>query len=150
MSLSNWLKKLWKAIRSIFNGFPANLKKAVHTGVIITENIKKFVESPAADILTAIIPGDLDEKVKVALRKSLPAILIQLKLADKCSQASTPEAITACAIETIQTLTGDIKSAFLHNLSIMIAQVAADGKLSWQDGVYIMEWYYQHKFNTAE
>jgi hypothetical protein len=44
---------------------------------------------------------------------------------------------------------GDIKSAFLHNLSILVAQVAADGKLSWGDGVYILEWYYQHEYKAA-
>jgi hypothetical protein len=49
----------------------------------------------------------------------------------------------------LQGLDGDIKSGFLHNLSILLAQVAADGKLTWSDGVYVLQWYYQHEYKTA-
>jgi hypothetical protein len=149
MKIPVWIQKIWKAIQSLFNRIPAELKTAIHTGVVVTENIKTFVESPIADIMTTLIPGETDDKIKAALRAALPTLLIQLKLADSCSGASTPQEITACAIKTLQSLTGDLKSAFLHNLSVLIAQVAADGKLTWQDGAYIMEWYYQHRFKAT-
>ncbi len=149
MKIPVWLKKIWKTIQNLFNRIPAELQSAIHTGVVVTENIKTFVDSPAADILTALIPGETDNRIKIALRAALPAILLQLKLAGSCSNATTPEEITTCAIKTLQSITGDLKSAFLHNLSVLIAQVAADGKLTWQDGAYIMEWYYQHKFKAG-
>jgi len=57
--------------------------------------------------------------------------------------------ITACAVNVLQGLAGDVKSASLHNLSIFIAQAAADGQLSWSDGVTVLEWYYQNEFKTA-
>jgi hypothetical protein len=150
MKISAWLKKIWKSIQKAFIRIPAELKTAIHTGVVITENIKTFVDSPAADILTTIIPGDTDNRIKAALRTALPAILMQLKLADACGDVKTPEEITTCAVKTLHGITGDLKSAFLHNLSVLIAQVASDGKLSWQDGAYIMEWYYQHRFKTMQ
>ncbi|MDT3405091.1 hypothetical protein [Mucilaginibacter terrae] len=148
MSLKNWLKKIWKAIQSLFNSIPADLKSAINIGVTITENIKKFIDSPVADILTVIIPGDIDDKIKAILRAKVPQILLQLKLANECADSSNPEQITACAIKNLQALTGNLKSAYLHNLSVLIAQFAADGKLTWEDGAYIMEWYYQHHFKT--
>jgi hypothetical protein len=49
----------------------------------------------------------------------------------------------------LQNLDGEIKSAFLHNLSVLISQLAADGKLSWSDGVCIVEWYYQQQYKKA-
>jgi len=49
----------------------------------------------------------------------------------------------------LQGLDGDIQSAFLHNLSILVAQVAADGQLTWSDGVYLLEWYYQNVAKAA-
>ena len=149
MKISSWLKKIWKAIQSLFNRIPAELKTAIHTGVMVTENIKTFVDSPVADILTTLIPGETDDHIKTALRKALPNLLLQLRLADNCAVASTPEQIMICAIKTLQSLTGDLKSAYLHNLSVLIARVASDGKLTWQDGASIMEWYYQHRFKTA-
>ena len=149
MSLQTFLTKIWNEIKTLFNGIPAELKTAVHIGVVVTENIKNFVDSPVADILTAIIPGTADDQIKAWLRAKLPVILTELKLADSCGALTDPQEITKCAVKVLQGLDGDIKSAFLHNLSILVAQVAADGKLSWNDGVLILQWYYQNEFKAA-
>jgi hypothetical protein len=150
MSLGHFFQKIWDGIKSVFEGLPNDLKKAIHIGVVVTENIKKFTDSGAADTLTAIIPGDVDETVKNKLREFLPKILSELKLADKCGGLTDPNEITKCAIQTLQQIEGDFKSAFLHDLSILVAQVASDGKLDWKDGVSILQWYYTHKFKAEE
>jgi hypothetical protein len=149
MSLKTFIEKIWADIKTLFEGIPAKLKTAIHIGVIVTENIKNFVDSPAADVLTSIIPGDIDDDIKNWLRAKLPTVLTELKLADSCSGLTDPQQITDCAIKVLQGLDGDIKSAFLHNLSIFIAQIAADGKLTWSDGVTILEWYYQNEYKTT-
>jgi hypothetical protein len=117
---------------------------------VVTENVKKFVDSPGADILTAIIPTEVDDVIKARLRANLPKILTELKLADKCGQLTDPSEIVKCAVQTLQQIEGDFKSAFLHDLSILIAQVASDGKLDWKDGTYILQWYYTHKFKNED
>jgi hypothetical protein len=149
MSLQTFLSRIWQQIKSLFEGIPAELKTAIHIGVLVTENIKSFTDSPVADVLTVLIPGDIDDKIKDWLRAKLPVIMTELKLADSCSSLTDPNEITACAIKILQGLDGDVKSAFLHNLSVLIAQVATDGKLSWSDGVYILQWYYEHEYKTA-
>jgi hypothetical protein len=149
MSIKNLLTKIWATIQSLFNNFPADLKTAVHIGVSVTQNIKSILNSPDIDILTALIPGDIDDKVKQALRSGIPIILFDLKLADTCSELTDPQEITICAIKALQSLDGDIKSAFLHTFSVLVTQLAADGKLSWGDAVCIVEWYYQHRFETT-
>jgi len=68
---ANWLtfaKKTWSKV-------PDELKAKVSIGVMIVENIKKFVDSPVADLITNTIPGELDDKVKDYLRQILPVIL---------------------------------------------------------------------------
>jgi len=149
MSLKTFITKIWDEIKSLFDSFPAELQIAIHIGVEVTENIKNFVDSPVADVLTAIIPSDIDDDIKNWLRAKLPGILTELKLADSCAGLTDAGQITACAIKVLQGLDGDIKSAFLHNLSVFVAQVAADGKLTWSDGVEILQWYYQNEFKTA-
>lgn len=148
MSLQTFLSKIWNQIKSLFDGIPAELKTAIHIGVVVTENIKSFVDSPAADILTAIIPGDVDDEIKNWLRAKLPSILTELKLADSCAGLTDLGEITKCAVRVLQGLDANVKGAFLHTLSILVAQVASDGKLSWSDGVYILEWYYQHEYKA--
>src|SRR5882672_9611456 len=117
MSLHSFLLKIWDQIKTLFIGIPAELKTAIHIGVLVTENVKNFVDSPAADILTVLIPGDIDDEIKSLLRAKLPEILTELKLADSCSGMTDADAITVCAVKVLQGLDGDVKSAFLHNLS---------------------------------
>jgi hypothetical protein len=149
MSLKSFLSKIWNEIKNLFAGIPAELKTAIHIGVIVAENVKTFIDSPAADVLTAIIPGDVDDKIKDLLRAKIPLILSELKLADSCQNITDPSQLTICAVKVIQGLDGNIKSAFLHNFSILVAQTSADGTLSWSDGVYLLEWYYQHQYKTT-
>jgi len=149
MSVKTFLTKLWAEIKGLFDGIPSELKTAIHIGVFITEGLKTFIDSPAADVLTVIIPGEIDDDLKNLLRAKLPGILTELKLADSCAGLTEPAQITACAIKVLQGLDGDTSSAFLHSLSILIAQVAANGQLTWSDGVYILEWYYQNEFKAA-
>ncbi len=149
MSLGNFFKHIWDGVKHLFDDLPKDIKVAIHVGVLVTEKIKTFIDSGAADVLTAIIPSELDDVVKTKLRQVLPKILSELKLADKCGGLTDPNEITKCAIQTLQQIEGDFKSAFLHDLSILIAQVASDGKLDWKDGASILQWYYTHKFKAA-
>jgi len=148
MSLGSFLKSIWASIKSLFDGLPGEFKTAIHIGVEVVENMKNFVDSPVADVLTAIIPGDIDDKIKAALRAQLPILLTNLKLADATAGLTDPVQIAEAAIKQLQQLTGDTQSAFFHNLSVLVAQVAADGKLTWSDGVYLLQWYYEHQFKT--
>ena len=58
--------------------------------------------------------------------------------------------------KTLKTTTGSLTVTIPTCLSelklgqLMIAQVAADGKLTWQDGASIMEWYYQNQFKKID
>jgi len=149
MSLKTFINKIWHEIKNLFDSFPAEMQIAIHIGVEVAESIKTFVDSPAVDVLTAIIPGDIDDEIKTLLRAKLPDILTELKLADSCAGLTDPSQITACAINVLQGLDGDLKSAFLHNLSVFVAQIASKGKLTWSDGVQILEWFYQNEFKTV-
>lgn len=76
---SNWESFAVK----LFKKIPDELKEKISIGIVIVENIKKFIESPAADFLTAIIPGDLDDKIKDKLRFILPVIWERYNLANQ-------------------------------------------------------------------
>src|SRR5580698_8720538 len=125
MSLQSFLSKIWNEAKALFAEMPSELQTAVHIGVLVTQNIKTFVDSPAADVLTAIIPGDIDDEIKNWLRAKLTAILTELKLADSCSALTDPSEITTCAVKVLQGLDADIQSSFFHSLSVLVAQAAA-------------------------
>lgn len=148
MSLKTFFKKIGDFFARLFKSLAKELQKAVSIGVEVTEAIKKFDEKNpmVADILTSIIPGDVDDRIKERMRVMLPKIVIELRLVDSAKGLTDPDEIMLAAVKVIQQLDGDYKSAFLHNFSILAAQAASDGKLSWSDAVYLMEWYYRNKF----
>lgn len=62
-------KENWQSFAAkLFNKVPDDLKEDISVGIRVVELFKKFVDSPTADLITAIIPGDLDDKLKVWLR----------------------------------------------------------------------------------
>lgn len=72
---SNWETFAAKA----WNKVPKELQEKFNVGVEVVELLKKFIESPAADIVTALIPGHYDDDVKNWLRHYLPLILADYK-----------------------------------------------------------------------
>lgn len=144
------LNSIFGFIRRLFGNLSPKLKMAVHIGVTVTEAIKNFdASSPyIADILTAIIPGNIDDRIKEKLRENLPKIVVQLKLVDATLGLTNPNDIVVAASKTLQQITSDwaIREGFLNNLSIVIAQVASDGRLTWDDAAYILKWYYDNGY----
>ncbi|HMI03745.1 MAG TPA: hypothetical protein VK541_14775 [Pedobacter sp.] len=65
-------------VKRLFNKIPDELRNQLQVIIQVVENIKQFVDSPGADILTSLIPGTADDKLKEWLRKVLPEILDHL------------------------------------------------------------------------
>lgn len=68
----------WQSFASkLWNKVPDELQDKVTIGVRIVEKLKDIVNSPTADIITSLIPGDLDDKIQDYLKELLPKILEQ-------------------------------------------------------------------------
>jgi citrate lyase alpha subunit len=149
MSLKTFLQKTLDRIKSLFTNIPSETATALKISIMITENIKNFIDSPVADVLTVTIPGDIDDIIRNKLQPSIPALLTELKPVESSLNLTQPNAIANTAIETIKTMDKNIKSSVSHQLSILITQEVVVGKLSWSDGVYLSQWYCENKFKTA-
>jgi len=147
MSLKKFFRKIGQFFEKLFKGLLPELKKAVHVGVTITNAIKEFdlANGGTVDIITKLIPGEWDDKLKEKVRDELPMIMVQLQLVDNTMTLTNKDEIVASAVKTLQQLSGDYRSAFLNSLAIIVAQVAADGKLDWNDAAYILKWYYDNQ-----
>jgi len=77
-------------MRALFLRFKAWIVKAYTTAnrkakviipiaVQVVNRIKTFIDSPDADFLTGVIPGTIDDSIKLFLRKVLPGILLGLR-----------------------------------------------------------------------
>jgi len=71
-NLKAWLQKTFKLIRK-------DAKIVIPVAIKVVDKIKTFVGSPYADFLTSVIPGELDDQIKLTLRTVLPKILLGLR-----------------------------------------------------------------------
>lgn len=69
--MKNFLLKVKVFLIKLF----AAVEKYLPIGIEVVNRFKKFIDSHEADLLTALIPGTLDDAVKVWLRLNLQKII---------------------------------------------------------------------------
>lgn len=147
MSLKTFLAGLVHTIGHFFKNLAPQVKHAVKTASDIVEAIKTFdSKNPiAADLLTSIIPGNLDDEMKAKARAALPKIATDLRLVGDVTGSETSEELMTSAKALIDGMSGDIKSATLHSYATLLSTILADGKIDWADAVYISQFIHDHQ-----
>lgn len=69
------MKALLLKIKLFIMKLFASVETFIPIGIEVVNKLKIFIDSPTADIITAIIPGTVDDNVKIWLRAWLPIIL---------------------------------------------------------------------------
>lgn len=146
MSLKSFIKGIIDAIGNLFRSMKKEAKKAVEFGVNAVNWLKnQDAENPQiADLITTLIPGTKDDDFKNKIRESVPKILVQLNLVQD-TLGKTDEEILKEGIKALQALTAGPRTVFLHGLSVLLAEVYADGKLDLKDLLIVQKWYYDHQ-----
>lgn len=139
------MKKILAFIRRLFSGLRRIAQRVVKPSVEVVELLKKAVESPAAPIITAIIPGTWDDKLARQLRLHLPRVLQILRVSDECLKLETADEIVACAVRKLREYQPDGQAATYHNIAALLSYYMADGKLTWREAVHLSEEIYQQK-----
>lgn len=95
-------------IDRLFKKIPAKLSKEVQLIINVVNVIKLYVDSELADVITAAIPSDVDDKIKEWLRKALPVILKELNMVKDG--------------KVILSVESDIKGAQLRSIASVLTQ----------------------------
>jgi hypothetical protein len=117
MGLCNSAKAFGKKILSKVDKY---LTEHVDHALRVTGRIKQLLESPAGVILTDVIPGDLDNKIRVKLIAALTTSIDALSIVDKCGSITDPAAKAQCFITELAKLKPSVKEAFLFKLASLI------------------------------
>lgn len=148
MSLVSQLKRFLANVWDIFAQFwtvaEVFVKDNIHVAVVVTENVKKFIDNPVGDFLLSVvddkIPGDVSGKVK----EILPKVILALQLIDDCKDLEDQEATLKCIASKISAASDEFKNAFYHSLSVTLAEQLSDGKIGFSDAIALVEWYYRY------
>lgn len=144
IKIGKWLAGIWKGITKIWDKAESSVKKLAPAAIAVVQNVKKFIESPVADVITALIPGDIDEKLREKLRQHLPELIIKMQLVEAVAGIEDSNEQLKTIFEKLKLSSNDAQNVFYHGLASLILEKLSDGKLSWSDATIISEYYYQH------
>lgn len=137
------MKKIWLFLKNLFSKTKQLARKFVTPSVMLVENLKNFIESPVTPVITAIIPGNLDNKIAEKLEKALPQILQALRISDECIQLEKPQEIFECALRKLKEYNPEAKAAQFHSIAALLSVTLSDGKISWREAIHLTEEIYQ-------
>jgi hypothetical protein len=148
--MKKFLKKIWDAVRLVYEKLVGTTQKLVPVAINIVEGIKKVMDSPVDDIVLAIIknaiPGDADDKFIEKIQKTvemwLPKILLELKLVDSISHIADKNEQLKAILAQLKLSSSETQNIIYHGLASLILEKLSDGKISWTDAVAISEYYY--------
>jgi hypothetical protein len=150
MSLKTFLANIWEHIKDLFHKIEPKAKDAIAIGVKVVDNIKIAFDSGIPDIITHLIPGDIDDEIAAKIKEALPKIFAELQLVNNCANETDPFKIVQCGIETLKGLAGtNAQKDFFDSLATEIGVVAADGALTWDDAKSIVKWFNDHVKKAA-
>lgn len=133
MKILKFLEDLWHWIVRQFDKIDPQLKQIGTDAVNVVEAIKKFNDSGLAATITALIPGDVDDKVRELLTKIIPDVLSTSTLI-RDSADLTPDQTIAAWLEQAAKLDHDtVSGEYLTTAAKIVKQLAADladGELS--------------------
>lgn len=136
------MKKIIDFLKRLFSKAKFLTEKYVVPAVHVVEGFKKVVDSPTTDILSALIPGTVDDLIILKLRKALPKALTALKLVEKAGNETSLEGLVRIAAEQVRDLPQDQKSIVLHNIAVMLASYLSDNRLSISEAIMLSEYIY--------
>lgn len=136
------MKKIFQFLKKLFARTKYFVQQYVKPSVAVVEMLKNAVESPAVPILTAIIPGQLDDFIAARLKIILPEVLKVLGYAEECSNATSNDAVVQCAIAKIRLFSDARKDAAWHNIASLLSHYLSDGRLSWMEAIHLAEMTY--------
>lgn len=134
--IGQFLSKAFAWAKNILGKNYEFMRHNSHLAVAVTSGLKGFIESPVADFVTALIPGEADDIAKAKLRIVLPKVAQTVALAHGIIQQSTAQhEVVAGIVAYVRTLNPDGRAIFWVNFAAQVNLSLADGKVSFSEAV---------------
>lgn len=113
-------KDFWEKLQHLLGIIPAKVKEYASQSLAITTSIKNFLSSPVADVITALIPGAWDDKLKETVLKALEEVLPYLTIVDTCKDQPDVVSMLNCWITEVRKQPVQVQNALLHKLASLL------------------------------
>ena len=139
-------KKIKPRLKAMLHEFDSYVDAHIDTALKITVGLKRFLSSPVADVVTAIIPGDVDVIIRTQLVNALGKVIDALTIADTCRQHKDISARLECFIEQLKLYDPHLQDAILQKLASLLAGQLHGQRLKQS----LYDLYTQAKYSAAK
>lgn len=121
--------KLKSRLKNALKYFDNYVDAHVETALQITKALKTMLNSPVVDILTTLIPGQVDNIIKNQLVSALDKAIEALSIADACKSCTDINTKLTCFVSELKKLHPNLQDAVLQKLASLIAAHLHNNKL---------------------
>lgn len=139
------LQRIGNAITSLFKGLDEATKALIPIAKEIVNNMKMIEATGVGDVITKILPGNLDDKLYAQLKDFLPKAIAGLALVEDLANIEDPNEKLRAILAKINGSTSNYKKVFYTGLAALILECIADGDFSWSDAVKVSNYYYDNE-----
>lgn len=140
------MKKFFKKLIDYVKGKYIDLfdvfRKNSEVAVKVTETLKKIVESPVTDVITDLIPGDIDDKIHEKLKVYVPVVAKKIAIAHGILQESenNSDAVSAI-IEYLKSpeVNVGVRASFWIMFSGELNKALSDDKITLSEAVALAQ-----------
>ncbi len=125
--------KMRKKIRRLVQHFDEYVEAHAETALQITTALKEMLESPAADVVTLLIPGEADDLLKRHMITALEKAVVTLTAMNTCGGEGDINARIRCLIAELAKAAPEVKDALLHKLASLITAALDGGRMKQRD-----------------
>jgi hypothetical protein len=145
--MKNLFNKIKEIILSVLGAKLNLFRKHGELAVMITENLKKAVESPVAGGIASIIPNDRGNILLAKAREIAPRVAFKVAIAHKILQANqTPEDVLLAVANKLKEEDSIVKSSFWIRFSAEVMIALSDGKISLSEAIILGQLLYNELF----
>jgi hypothetical protein len=114
--------KMRSKLKRLLQQIDQYVDEHAETALRITTTLKGMLESPVADIVTAIIPGDADELIRKHLIAALELATNALSIANECAAQQTLNEKLQCFVTQLRKYPPEVQDALLQKLASLLTK----------------------------
>lgn len=145
MSLRHFIHTLWIGIANLWHSLSNEVKKYAPITISLLENIKNFEDTGIPDIITALIPGGIDDAINAQIKLWLPKIIIEAQLVNSVANITDTNEQLRIILNNLKVSSDEVKKLYYHGLASLILEKISDGKFSWSDATAVAEYYFKNR-----
>lgn len=139
-------QKLRNKIKVALRQFDKYIEEHVETALAVTTRIKNILSSPVANIITAIIPGEIDNIVRVQVLYALDKAIAVFSIVEQCKEYSALEEKLNCFLTELRQRDPNLQDAILQKLASLLAGELDGNRLKQ----HLYDLYTQAKYTASK